>query len=116
MKSGITKGRIKSDTPLRHTIPKKVFTDEQAKAIADSMSDWWESCGDDAFINDEGKFDERMTFSREEVFQMAADHIGWRDNDKELQQLAWEFYKLDRRHPEKDAIIKQAFPYKVYGY
>ena len=96
-------------------VKRKVFTDEEAEIISEELRDWWDSCGDDCFVNDKGRLDESKVFTREEVYQMAADHIGWR-GDKTALALANRFYQLDRNHPEKDAIIMKAFPFKVYGY
>ena len=94
---------------------RKVFTEEETIDIIQDMQDWWDSCGQDAFLDDHGRPDFTRTFSREEVYQMAADHIGWR-GDSELQKLAKKFYSLDRSHPEKEAIVMKAFPGRVYGY
>lgn len=79
---------------------------EKMKEISKAMSEWYDSCGDDMFVDDLGKRDFSLTFTGSELASVAADFLSGE---------ASEYYFL-LNDKERNKVKSDAFPDDCYRY
>jgi len=95
------------------------FTPENLERLEYVIERSWDRVAADMFYNDQGERDESMTFSQEEVAEIALDADRWRDvcTPEEInntQNLVKKFYKLEPDQQEE--VLEETLIFRVYGY
>lgn len=96
------------------TITLPEMTAELRARVVQALRDSWNYIGDDCYVDDNGRHDESVVFSRQEVADMAADAGRMQEHGG----LTWEEEQAYFMLPdaEREAIILEAFPSARYGY
>jgi hypothetical protein len=94
------------------------MTSEQKKIIIQALQNSWEQIAPDCYVDDMGKHDESVVIPQTQVWELACDRL-YNDYDRndEVATAAFQAWqKLGWESDEKKAVLKEAFPYKSYGY
>jgi hypothetical protein len=90
------------------------ITIEEKNQIITWLKRAWEIVAPDVFRNEEGEIDGSIVFSRDEVFEIAADHLEINAHCLADRNLCRRFFLIPQRC--KDELKERAFPLSHYSY
>lgn len=103
---------------MRYYTPEPVhgFTEAELVDLRNIIERTWNTIASDLFYNDEGKYDESITYKRGDVVEIALDAGRWEEYANEDEKAA--IKKLKDLGWQSDAfneVTNQALPYETYG-
>jgi len=90
------------------------LTAEEKTTVVEWLKKAWEYVASDCFLREDGKIDYRREFTREEVFEIAADQIEITLYSKRSKELCMKFHCQSQA--VKTELMERSFPNRVYGY
>jgi len=88
---------------------------EKCTKLGQIINKTWGVISDDMFMNDEGKYDYDMTFSRGEVAEISLDADRWKDycTPDEAEAVKW-YLSFDIGSEERKNILRRALPFAEF--